>query len=334
MMPPPVRIRSELPSGDPSLLNRIAWARRWTDRTASIQNAHAARRTAVSGTGRRSRAEQGMAARTLGWQAYWKGDLDGAMSNCLSAETFLPETEFLETRASIYAILGLVHFSRNRADLAGCALDRGFWLLRETLDTAAPEALTDLLLARATLQRHSGERARSGITIGRATELAVAEQTSYVSYCTAAWLLSDGDIEEAQKHADEGLKLAETQGNLIMLPYLHGLLGTCESSMARVDTAGLHFSKGLSIAEAEEDKRATIYLLRESAVMEKECGNTAEATGLLMQAATLAKTTGFDFERKRVALRLAELYEEAGDYKRSVEQHNLAWRLQSETRLR
>ena len=281
-MPPPVRIKSELPSGDPSLLNRIAWARRWTDRQASIQNANAARRTAVSGTGRRSRAEQGMAARTLGWQAYWKGDLDGAMSNCLSAETFLPEAEYLEARASIYAILGLVHFARNRADLAGCALDRGFWLLRETPDKSAPEALTDLLLARATLQRHSGERARSGITIGRATELAVAEQTSYVSYCTAAWLLSDGDLEEAHRHASDGLKLATTQSNIIMLPYLHALLGASEASMARVDTAGLHFREGLKIAEAEGDQRAMIFLLRESAAMEKNCGNTAEATDLLM----------------------------------------------------
>lgn len=103
--------------------------------------------------------------------------------------------------------------------------------------------------------------------------------------------------------------------------------------MARVDTAAEHFAEGLKEAEADEDQHAMIYLLRESAVMHMKCGNTAEATGLLMQAATLAKATGFDFERKRVALRLAELYEKAGDYKRAVGQHNLAWRLQSEARL-
>lgn len=333
-MPSTARIKSELPSGDPTLLNRVAWVRRWTDRQSSIQNANMARKTALSGTGRRSRAEQGMAARTLGWQAYWQGDLDGAMSNCLSAETFLPEVEHPETRASIYAIFGLVHFSRNRTDLASCALDRGFWLLRETPDTTAPEALTELLLARATLQLNSGERARSGITIGRATELAVAEQTSYVSFCTSAWLYLDGDTEEAHKHAEQGLTLAKTQNNMVILPYLYALLGACEVRLARMDVAAGYFAEGLKIAQCEEDKRSMMLLLRESATMEKECGNTADATVLLMQAATLAKSTGFDFEHKRVALRLADLYEETGDYKRSVEQHNLAWRLQNETRLR
>ena len=63
------RLHSELPSGDPALLNRIAWSRRWSERQASVDYALAARRKALDGVGRRSRAEQGFALRTLGWQA-------------------------------------------------------------------------------------------------------------------------------------------------------------------------------------------------------------------------------------------------------------------------
>lgn len=334
VMPSQVRIRSELPSGDPTLLNRVAWARRWSDRRASVEYANTARKTAIAGTGRRSRAEQGMALRTLGWQGRWRGDLEGAMNNCLSAETFLPEAEFFEVRASIYSTLGMVHFSRNRLDLANCAVDRGFWLLRDLPDTAVAEVMTDLLLTRAAIQRHSGEKARSGITLGRARELSQGEQRNSVDYYTAVWLMADGDAEEAHKRASDSLTSASSLGNKIIQPYLHCLLGACESRMARVDTAEEHFKLGLAIAEQDEDMRAHSFLLREYAQMHSDCGNHGDALRLLTEAASHAKNTGFAFERKRVALELAKLFEETGDYKLAVEQHKLAWRLQSETRVR
>ena len=68
--------------------------------------------------------------------------------------------------------------------------------------------------------------------------------------------------------------------------------------------------------------------------MQAECGDTDEALRLLRDAAVHAKSTGFAFERKRVALQLAALFEDTGNYKLAVDQHKLAWRLQSETRVR
>ena len=103
------RVYSELPSGDPALLNRIAWARRWSERDTSVQYAEEARKKAVDGSGKRSRTQHGHALRTLGWQAVWRGELDEAMDFCLRAESFLPESTFKEVRASIYSVLAVVY---------------------------------------------------------------------------------------------------------------------------------------------------------------------------------------------------------------------------------
>lgn len=255
------------------------------------------------------------------------------MSNCLSAETFLPESEYTEVRAGIYSTLGMVHFCRNRLDLAKCAVDRGIWLLRDVPD-AADEAMTDLLLTRAAIQRHSGERARAAITLGRAREICTGEMVNCVDFATATWLLTDGDPEQAQEKASEGLEASRVLGNRVMLPYLHSVLGACDARMGRADAAVENFKQGLSIAKADADKRSQCFLLREYAMMENECGNADRAMILLRKASELAKSEGFAFERKRAALCLAEVLEQQGQYKLAVDQHKLAWRLQNETRVR
>ena len=328
------RIRSELPSGDPALLNRVAWARRWADRDVSIEYAQSARKTAIDGTGKRCRAEQGMALKTLAWQSRWRGDLDDAMSKCLSAETYLPESDHVEARACIYSILGIVHFARNRLDLANCAIDRGFWLLRDIADSSADEAMTDLLLTRAAIQRHSGERARAGITLGRARVLCTGEMENCADFVTAAWLLADGDAEEAQAKATAGMESANALGNRVILPYLYCVLGGCDAKMGRADTAIQNLKTGLAIAEEDKDLRVQCFLLREFAQMENDCGNSDEAISLLRKAATVAKSAGFGFEQKRIALKLAAVLEDQGQYKAALDQHKLAWRLQNETRVR
>ena len=327
------RIRSELPGGDPALLNKVAWSRRWSDRQGSADNARMARKTAKEGSGNRSRIQQGMALRTLAWQARWRGQLDEAMGYCLSAETFLPESDHAEERACIYATLSSIHFARNRFDLATCSVDRGFFLLREYPEEDVTEVMTELLLTRATIQRHTGERARAGITLGRAQELADPESMPGVDYCTAVWLLSDGDADAARLRGVSAMEVANARGNRLLLPYLHGLLGACDTQLGRVKEAVEHLEKGLEIAETDQDDRVRGFLHRYRAQLETDRGDLKAAKQHLEAAARLAKQQNHAFERKRVALVLAELFERQGDYRKAVEQHKLAWRLQNETRM-
>ena len=328
------RIRSELPSGDPALLNHVAWSRRWYDRKTSIDHAQRARQTALAGTGKRSRVQQGLALRTLAWHARWMGNLEDAMGYCLNAETFLPERDHAEERATVYSILGSIHFARNRFDLANCSVDRGFWLLRDTPEAEAAEVMTELLLTRSTIQRYSGERARAGITLGRAQELSTSDTAPCVNYCTASWLLSDGDSSAAMARAEPALESAQAQGNRVIQPYLHGLVGACAMDLGRLDTAIEQLETALKLASEEGDRRARTFFLRDFARLDLLRGDETSALERLQEAAGLAKSQDHSFERKRIALMLAEVYERMGKYKQAVDQHKLAWRLQHATRMR
>lgn len=326
------RVKSELPSGDPTLLNKVAWSRRWSDPLASVDFASTARQTAMKGTGRRSRAQHGLALCSLAWHAKWRGSLDDAMGYCLSAESYLAERDYPEPRARVYAILGSVHFARNRFDLANCALDRGFWLLRDTPDDGVAEAMVDLLLTRAIVQRHTGERARAGITLGRAQELATDNMRPGVDYCTAIWLLSDGDAEAARIRGVTALETARTQSNALMMPYLLSLLGACDVKLERADDARENLEMGMKLAVEGQDQRVMCFIHRHMAQLATDLGNLDEAREHLETAARIAKSLNHSFERKRIALQLADLFERLKDYKKAVHQHKFAWRLQNETR--
>lgn len=326
------RNRSELPGGDPALLNNVAWARRWSDRRISRQYAMSAKAAAELGAGRRSRTQQGIALRTIAWQARWSGDLDAAMSSSLSAETFLSEKDHPELRSVIYSVLGSIHFSRNRFDLAASSVDRGFWLLRKRPEDDIRDAMTELLLTKSTIQRHAGERARAGITLGRAKEVALEQDIPIVEYCTALWLLAEGDVDASRLRAVAAMDAAVEQGNRLILPYLHSVLGCCDARIGRIDESIQHFETGLDLAMADKDDRVQCFLLRSFGQIEADQGRLEPARSHLENAAKLAKRHSNLFERKRIALARAKLFENLGQYKKAVEQHNLAWRLQNETR--
>lgn len=328
------RVFSELPSGDPALLNRIAWARRWSERDISRDYAQEARKKALDGSGHRSRTEQGLALRTLGWHAIWMGDLDEAMNYCLRAESFLPESANRDARAGIYSMLAVIHYSRGRIDLATCSVDRGLWLTQDSADEYMGATLTDLLVTRASIQRLAGERARAGITISRARETAQGELVPLVDYSTACWLMADGDPEKALSHGARAVEGATELGNRVLLPYAHGVTAACHIEAKRLDDARLSLSEARRLAEADGDERALCQIIRAEAKIERVSGNLAGAQKALRDAARIAKKHNYTLWRKDIAQDMARCFEDLGEYRAAVEQHNLAWRLQDDIRMR
>ncbi|MCG6883490.1 MAG: tetratricopeptide repeat protein [Silicimonas sp.] len=314
-------------------MNKVAWSRRWSDRNASIDFAAKARDAASKGTGRRSRVQNGLALGTLAWHAAWRGNLDEAMGHCLSAETFLSERENAEARAKVYAILGKVHLAHNRFDLSDCSLERGFWLLRDMPEADVNEALVELLLTRAYVQRNTGERARSGITLGRAQEICNESMAPVVGFWTAKWLLFDGDAEAARQHSVTTFEAANEQSNRIILPHLYGVIGACDARLGRREEAVASLEKGMALAEEGGDHLIICLIHSFYAQIEKQRGDLQAAKSHLEAAMRIAKELGHAFERKRIALQLADLLEELKEYKKAVQQHKLAWRLQNETRV-
>ena len=327
------RVKSELPGGDPALMNRIAWARRWTDRDASTEYAINALQTAKDGQGRRSRKEQGYAMRTLAWHARWRGEFDASLEYSLKAESFLSETEHPVTRAWIYASLGMVHFIRSRFDLGISAVDRGLWLVRDLPDDSTGAVQTNLYAVRAMIQQQGGERARAGMTLSRARELAGPEDLPLVEQITANWLLRHNEVERALEFALQALGHAQEAENKIILPYIHAVAGACFARKKDAIEALSHFSNGAQLAEEDQDQRAMCYLKLSRARFELARGETSAARQLLLEAAAIAKRQNLPLMRKETALVLADTFEALGQYKASVDQHKLAWRLEREGRI-
>ena len=326
------RILSDLPSGDPALLNRISWARRWNDRQSSFDYALAARKKALDGHGRRSRAEQGFALRTMGWHALWRGDLTLAMDYCLRAETYLPESDFVHERSGIYSLLGKVHYMRNRFDLAICSVERGLWLVQEADED--PATLADLMLTQAAIQRQSGERARAGITLGRARELSEGENATLVDVCTANLLLDDGDAPRALTHADAAVTTASDGGNDVVLPFARSILAGCQIHLSKFLDAHDQITQGLESLREDDDTLARCALLRRRAELLRAKGELDAAIKTLDAATEIAREQKYQLLFKKIALASADALEAKGDFKGAVTQHKIAWRLQSETRVR
>ena len=155
-----------------------------------------------------------------------------------------------------------------------------------------------------------------------------------MEHTLAQWLLDDDDVEAARERAEAALAEAQTQGNIVLEPYLHSVMGGCAARESRPDMALDHFKTGMTLALDGKDNRALCYLLSRQAALEANLGNDDEAVKLFKEAAVLAKAKKFAIAQKSIALELANLFERMGKYKQSVDQHKLAWRLQNESRMR
>ncbi len=324
--------KSELTGGDPTLLNRIAWERRWSCRKTSSEYANAALDAAAKGVGERSATGQGLARRTLAWQAKWRGDFDESLSDCLAVESLLPEAGFPTARSDIYSILGVIYYSRSRLDLANCAVDRGFFLMNNRETEEDIPTLIDLLTTRASIQRYSGEKARAGITLGRAHELADGAESARVCHNVARWLLADEDQGKALDLAEQALDDAVKFKNRVILPYAYEVAGACLSSLHQTERASVYFKQGLDVAEEDGDRRAQCQLLEQFGRMELRRGNVEAARHLFDKGAKIARDMGYSLWQKTFALGLADVHEQLGNLKTALEQHKLAWRLQGSAR--
>lgn len=316
-----------LQSGDPALLNRMAWSARWTDRAKSRQYASRVLEIAEGCQHKRSRIARGLAFRTLSWQAKWRGNFDEALQLGLRAEAEITEKEQPIARADVYSILGVVHYSRSRLDLASCAVDRGFTILSDTPTPENTETFIDLLTTRATIQRYNGLHARAGITLSEASRLAEKLELARVEHNIARFLVADGDYQAALKHAENALVLAKAHNNRVVMPYTHEVAGACLVKLGRPAAAIEHFAEGARIAREDEDQRAQCQILREHGNLEMDFGDPRKAVELYTSGAAISAGMGYSLWQKNFSLALARAHEELGELKQALEHHKHAWKI-------
>ncbi len=315
--------------GDPALLHRVAWAVRWQSRAQSLDYAGRALELLKGDRSEAAAIRRGQVLVTLAWQAKWRGDFDAAMTHALRAEGLLSEATHPGERGQLYAILGVVYYSRQRLDLADCAVSRGLTLVGPEVD---PVVHIDLLTTLATTQRYKGDFKRAGETLGRARALAAGAELARVEHNVARWMQADDAASHALTHAEAALDLAVKHQNRVILPYAHEILGACLVDLGRYDEAEAQFVKGLDMAIEDDDTRAQCQIVSWRAFLEEKRGDFPKARDFYRFGSEIAKKMTYALWEKRFSRGLADVYEALGDYENAVAAHKLAWRLEDEKR--
>ena len=314
---------------DPALLQRVAWSTRWQSRKQSRDYAERALDLLKGDKSRQAANRRGQALVTLSWQAKWRGDFYTAMRHALKAEGLLSEQSHPAERGQLYAILGVVYYSRQRLDLASASVSRGLSLVGPDTDTAVH---IDLLTTLGTVQKYSGDFRSAGESLGRARALASGVELARVEHNVARWMLADGAAKHALTHAEKALALAEEYQNRVILPYAYEIVGACLADLGRHDEAEAHLVEGCDLARLDNDTRAQCQIISWRADLEEKRGDTLKARDLYRFGSEIAGKMKYALWQKRFSRGLADVYEALGDYENAVAAHKAAWRLEDEKR--
>ena len=312
--------------GEVRILNRRAWTARWKDRTLSGDTARQVIGRCSSRDDPDAEVEAGLALRTLAWQATWRGDFEEATTHALAAERRLDERRFPVERGDVYSILGIIHCSRCRNDLAESAVERGLEILPRGNDKAIGSYI-DLLIAKATIQRHKGQLAKSNVTLGAALQMAERGELARVENNAARCILADNKPAAALEHAVRAADLAEEFENKVVQPYTAEVLADCLWRLGKYEEAESSFATGLKLALRERDRRAQCQLLQRKGLMEMARGNNRQALDLFRQSAILAERMVYGLWYKELALNMATAHEMMGNLASALSAHKLAWRI-------
>ena len=296
-------------SAEPRLLNRLAWDMRWRSRERCV--AFAQRVLDLPGpvdTPRRH--AEGLARRALAWQAKWRGDFDTAHRLCDRALADLADSAAVEPRADLYSILGIVHLSRTRHDLARACVEAGLALIE---DNAATETRIDLLTTLATSLRCAGNRLGSQSALFQALDLSDGVERARVLHNMARYATVDKRPAEALEHGREALALARAAEARVLIPYTLEVIGAALTHLDRHEDARAPLREGVQIGAEDGDRRIECQCLFYLAKVDR----AAEALDLACAGAErghrLAQSISYRLWEGYFLRLLAELYEAKGD---------------------
>ncbi|WP_425093001.1 hypothetical protein [Tropicimonas sp. S265A] len=313
---------------DPKFLAIMAWNQRWTERQKSCALAEQAK--ALSSTdGQQDRATIASALRTLAWQAKWRGDFDTTAQLCMRGKRYASRTSSPYILADLYSLLGVVHYSAGRRDIASNMVKRGF----ELLDAGAPpETRVDLLVTRSTVLRYRGRLSEARGALASARDLAEGIESARVEHNYARMLNHEGAHAEAAMLGEKALAVAESAQAAVLLPYIYEVLGTSLIALDSLERAVVILEKGLDVARAGHDLRAQCQILNQYGIAAKKLGDIDAATKALSDGIGLATEMGYSLWKRAFAVALGELYETQGAYRDAAEAYKTALELQENIR--
>ncbi|ETW14044.1 hypothetical protein ATO8_04101 [Roseivivax marinus] len=291
------------------IINRKAWAMRWEDRAESLRLAREV--LSLRTQDERPGPSAALAARTIAWQARWRGDLDGAADFGARALEVLAETPRMAgPLADLHAIFADLYLARGRSDLARASVEGGFAALGAE---EAPETRIDLLCAQARILERSRHVKEAADTLMNAMSIAAGPEIPRVHHELARLYEADGRLQEALSHAMRALSGARAQANRVILPHALASVAACHRQSEATDRARTYIAEGLEIAEAEGDRRAELNLLYQRALIDAEAGASGEALEAAQKGALIAAELTFPRWARRFGRLLAETHETLGN---------------------
>lgn len=313
---------------DPRFLSVLAWNKRWTDRAACRA---LAQRALDLGSADDPACSPIAAAslRTLAWQAKWRGDFDATAAFCMRAKKRAGRTEARHVLAEIYSLLGVVHYSAGRRDIAAKVVRRGF----DLLDASAPaETHVDLCVTRSTILRYRGRLTEAREVLETARAHAEGTEIARVDHNTARMLNHEGAYAEAAVMARASLDRAQAAGARVLLPYVHEVLGTALIRLGDLEEAAETLGLGLGYARADADLRAQCQILNQAGIAASRMNRPAEARDALTEGFALANRMGYSLWKRAFAVALGGLHEDQGDFRAATSAYKTALELQEKIR--
>ena len=298
---------------EPTFLNHHAWAIRWQDRGRSSAMAQAVLDfSRIAGKSRAvgARRRNGLAMRTLAWQARWRGDFDAAESLAHRAIARLKDEGAEAAIADCLSTLAVVQCSRGRRDLARDCIEQGM----DTL-THQPNVGTriDLLAGRAMVDRYARRMESAQNTLRQAMAISVGPELARIEHSVARTLLYDGLPGEALEHGEAAITHAREHQNRVVLPYAMEVAAAALIELGQLDEAEKFLHDAEEIAFEDEDRRAECHLLYQTVLLKERRGDRHAALEQSLQGQDIAEMMGYAQRQIKFLDRTAKLQEAIGE---------------------
>ncbi|MEX0340488.1 MAG: tetratricopeptide repeat protein [Arenibacterium sp.] len=305
---------SEVPA-DARFLNSKAWTLRWSDRKRSSELARQALKRSEKQCPHDGEGVA-LACRTLGWQAKWIGDFDTSLAYCRRAQEGLLPDRQAAALADVFSILGVIHYSRGRRDLAMSATQKGLTLI-ENVDAVSTRI--DLLTTLGTIHRYNGRMFDAYKALQTARTLSERGERARVDHNLARCLEQDNSPSRAIGYAMRAVIGARRHGNRVILPYALEVLGIVLGRLENYDLAMTYLNEGLSLAAEDDDTRARCQLLEQIGHIYQKSGATDKALEALASGLELAKCLDYPVWQRKFLHRIAKIEQGRNNHAAAVE---------------
>jgi tetratricopeptide (TPR) repeat protein len=297
---------------EPTFLNHHAWSVRWQDRARSHAMAQAVldfSRVAGSARAVGSRRRNGLAMRTLAWQALWRGDFENAESLAHRALARLKGEGAESAMADVLSTLAFIQCARGRRDLARECIAQGFECLVQQPNEASR---IDLLIGLATVERHTKRMRAAQDKIGEAIAIATGSDLARAEQSVARALLQEDLPREALEHAVEAVDLARQHRSRVVLPYALEVKAGALIELDRFDDAASALEEATAMSDEDGDRRLDCHITYRSLVLNRKQGDRETATTLAYRGQEIAGSIGYQVLEKKFLDQAARLDEELG----------------------